>query len=228
MKIKALIFDLDDTLWPVAPVISQAEASLHAWMSTQVPSVVAQYSIDALRERRQALIPTNPRFSYDLWALRHTLLQQVFSEHGVDGSLADEAMQIFSEARNRVNFFDDVMPALDALKQRYILGSISNGFADITAIGLSQYFSVSVAAHQFGCAKPDPKIFLAVIDYLKLSPGELMYIGDDLRLDVQGAQQVGMSATWLNRRGITLENTGLNVKPDLIVKDLQELLRELK
>lgn len=228
MKIKALIFDLDDTLWPVAPVISEAEASLHAWMATQVPSVVAQYSIEALRERRQALVARNPRFSYDLWALRHTLLQQVFSEHGVHSSLADQAMQVFAEARNRVRFFDDVMPALDALKERYILGSISNGFADIAAIGLSQHFSVSVAAHQFGCAKPDPRIFLAVIDYLKLSPGELMYIGDDLRLDVQGAQQVGMSAAWLNRRDLAIEDTGLEIKPDLIVKDLHELLRELK
>jgi 2-haloalkanoic acid dehalogenase type II len=228
MTIKALIFDLDDTLWPVVPVIKHAEATLHAWIAIQLPSIVEAYSIDALRERRQALASTNSRFSYDLWALRHTLLQQVFSEHGAHPSLADEAMQVFAKARNRVTFFDDVIPALDALKKEYVLGSISNGFADIGAVGLDQHFSVSLAAHQFGCAKPDPKIFCAMIEHLKLSPGELMYIGDDLRLDVQGAQQVGMSAAWVNRRGLALKDIGFEVKPDLIVKDLQELLCELK
>jgi HAD superfamily hydrolase (TIGR01549 family) len=215
-------------LWPVVPVIQHAEMTLHAWIATQLPSVVETYTIDALRERRQALVATNPRFSYDLWALRHTLLQQVFSEHDAHPGLADEAMQVFAHARNKVTFFDDVMPALDVLKEHYVLGSISNGFADIAAIGLSQHFSVSLAAHQFGCAKPDPKIFCAMIEHLKLSPNELMYIGDDLRLDVQGAQQVGMAAAWVNRRGLALNDMGLDIKPDLIVKDLQELLHELK
>jgi HAD superfamily hydrolase (TIGR01549 family) len=228
MTIKALIFDLDDTLWPVVPVIKHAETTLHAWIASQLPSVAEEYSIDALRERRQALVSTNSRFSYDLWALRHTLLQQVFSEHGAHLSLADEAMQVFAQARNRVSFFDDVFPALDVLKNNYILGSISNGFADIGAVGLDQHFSVSLAAHQFGCAKPDPKIFCAMIEHLKLSPSELMYIGDDLRLDVQGAQQVGMAATWVNRNARSLTDIELDIKPDLIVKDLQELLQELK
>jgi HAD superfamily hydrolase (TIGR01549 family) len=228
MTIKALIFDLDDTLWPVVPVIKHAETTLHAWIATQLPSVVEQYSIDALRERRQALVATNLRFSYDLWALRHTLLQQVFGEHGAHPCLADEAMQVFAQARNQVTFFDDVIPALNVFKKNYVLGSISNGFADIAAVGLGQHFSVSLAAHQFGCAKPDSKIFRAMIEHLKLSPDELMYIGDDLRLDVLGAQKVGMLATWVNRNGRSLVDTEPDIKPDLIVKDLQELLQELK
>ncbi|MBI1834402.1 MAG: HAD family hydrolase, partial [Burkholderiales bacterium] len=77
---KALIFDLDDTLWPIAPVIMAAEAKLHEWMAQEAPAVVARYSIEDLRVRRQALVATDARFSYDLWALRHTLLVQVFEE----------------------------------------------------------------------------------------------------------------------------------------------------
>ena len=228
MTIKALIFDLDDTLWPVAPVIQQAEATLHAWIAQQLPALASTYSIDALRERRQALVKTDARFSYDLWALRHTLLKQVFAEHDASPDLADQAMQVFAHARNQVTFFADVMPAISVLKDSYQLGSISNGFADIEAIGLGEHFSVSLAAHTFGCAKPDPRIFLAMLEHLQLAPSEVMYLGDDLRLDVAGAQQVGMRATWVNRRGITLAETEhADVQPDFIVKDLQELLREL-
>jgi len=108
------------------------------------------------------------------------------------------------------------------------LGSISNGFADVAAVGLHHHFSESIAAHTFGCAKPDPKIFHAMAQRLNLEPAELMYIGDDLRLDVQGAQQAGLTGVWLNRRHMSLEEAGHpNITPDLIVKDLQELLQKV-
>lgn len=225
---KALIFDLDDTLWPIAPVIMAAEGKLHEWMAQEAPAVVARYSIEDLRQRRQALVVTDARFSYDLWALRHTLLAQVFSELGVDVSKADQAMQVFAQERSRVALFPDVMPALDCLRERFVLASISNGFADLQAIGLDQHFSVSLAAHQFGCAKPDPRIFLAMLEHLQLRPEECLYIGDDVRIDVQGAQQVGMRAAWVNRLGLKLEETAYShVKPDFVLKDLQDLVQVL-
>lgn len=229
MAMKALIFDLDDTLWPIAPVIMAAEAKLHEWMAQEAPAVVARYSIEELRIRRQALVATDARFGYDLWALRHTLLVQVFSELGVDVSKTDQAMQVFAQERSRVTLFADVMPALDHLRERFVLASISNGFADLQAIGLGQHFSVSLAAHQFGCAKPDPRIFLAMLERLQLRPEECMYIGDDVRIDVQGAQQVGMRAAWVNRHGLSLEESVYShVKPDFVLRDLQDLVQVLR
>lgn len=229
MAMKALIFDLDDTLWPITPVIMAAEAKLHEWMAQEAPAVVARYSIEELRIRRQALVATDARFSYDLWALRHTLLAQVFGELGIDVGKADQAMQVFAQERSRVTLFADVMPALDHLRERFVLASISNGFADLQAIGLDQHFSVSLAAHQFGCAKPDPRIFLAMLEHLQLRPEECMYIGDDVRIDVQGAQQVGMRAAWVNRHGLRLEESAYShVKPDFVLRDLQDLVQALR
>lgn len=229
MTIKALIFDLDDTLWPIVPVINAAEAKLHAWLAQAAPAVVARYSIEDLRVRRQALVETDARFSYDLWALRHTLLAQVFDEFDVDVKKADEAMQVFAQERSRVTMYADVMPALNQLRERFVLASISNGFADLQAIGLDQHFSVSLAAHQFGCAKPDPRIFLALLERLQFAPADCMYIGDDLRIDVQGAQQVGMRAAWMNRQAISLDASAYSyVKPDLVLHDLHELVSVLR
>ncbi len=226
---KALIFDLDDTLWPIAPVIMAAEAKLHEWMAQEAPAVVARYSIEDLRVRRQALVATDARFSYDLWALRHTLLVQVFEEFGIDAAKAEPAMQVFARERSRVTLFADVMPALNQLRGRFVLASISNGFADLQAIGLDQHFSVSLAAHQFGCAKPDPRIFYAMLERLQLEPAECMYIGDDLRIDVQGAQQVGMRAAWINRRATTPDDGALaQLKPDYVLNDLHDLLHILR
>ena len=50
--IRAVLFDLDDTLWPIVPVILRAEALMHDWLSQHAPKVTERYSIAALRARR--------------------------------------------------------------------------------------------------------------------------------------------------------------------------------
>lgn len=224
MSIKAIIFDLDDTLWPLRSLISRAEMTLYSWLLEQVPVIGEHHTVDSLRERRMAMIPTDPRFSYDLWALRHTALLQVLNEFQADPNLADEGMQIFAHARNQVEMFDDVPHALAQMQQDYALATISNGFADLQAIGIAPYFQFSIAAHEFGCAKPDPRIFEAALERLQLPAHEVMYVGDDLRLDVAGAQAVGMRAAWMNRYKMHLHDTPhAHITPDLIVHDLHQL-----
>jgi 2-haloalkanoic acid dehalogenase type II len=228
MSIKAVLFDLDDTLWPVETVIMQAELTLYQWMEVHTPKVVQNVTIESMRKRRQALVKTNPRFEYDLWALRHTMLSQVFHEFGSDQSLADQAMAVFAHARNQVQLYDDVIPVLKQLNLEVSLGSISNGFADLQSIGLASYFKVSLAAHSFGCAKPDPRIFRAACAALDLRPQEVLFVGDDLALDVAAAQQVGMQGIWMNRRYLKAEETRhRHVRPDATISDLTQIFTYL-
>ncbi len=223
-----MLLDLDETLWPVAPVIQHAESALYDWMAVHTPSVVQLYSIEQLRASRNALIKTNPRFEYDLWALRHTLLSNVFTELGEDPEKAHHAMAVFANARNQVTLYDDVIPALSQLSEHVVLGSISNGFADLQAIGISSYFKVSLAAHSFGCAKPDPRIFMAACTELNLTPDQVMVVGDDLLLDVHGAQQVGMQGVWINRHHVDLQQTHYgHVRPDAIIDNLHDVIKYL-
>lgn len=223
-----MLLDLDDTLWPVAPVIQHAESALYDWMAIHAPNVVQLYSIEQLRTSRNALIKTNPRFEYDLWALRHTFLSNVFTESGEDPEKAHHAMVVFAEARNQVTLYDDVLPALSELSQHVVLGTVSNGFADLQAIGIASHFKVSLAAHSFGCAKPDPRIFMAACTELNLAPDQVMLVGDDLLLDVLGAQQVGMQGVWMNRHHIDLQQTkNSHVQPDATIKNLHEIIKYL-
>lgn len=224
MAIKAVLLDLDDTLWPVAPVIRHAESVLQQWMHEHVPVVAQNYNPEKLRERRNVLVSSDPRFQYDLWSLRHTLLSQVFDEHGVAAEKADQAMAVFADARNKVDLYADVKPALQVLQDKLTLGTVSNGFADLQAIGLAHHFKVSIAAFRFGCGKPDPRIFLAACHELGLAPQEVLYVGDDLLLDVQGAQQAGLKGGWMNRQGLKIEDERhLHIKPDAEFANLHDL-----
>ena len=224
---KAILFDLDDTLWPIAPVILQAEEKLHQWLQDNAPRVADRFSIDNLRQKRLALLATQPEFHLDLGALRRAGLLSAFEEAGEDIDKVEQAMIHFFAARNAVVPYDDVIPGLLRLKGRSLLGSISNGNADLQAIGLSHHFKVSVAAHQLGCAKPDVAIFHAACQELGVDPADAVYVGDDVLLDIKGAQEAGLRAVWLNRTGSTshLEHT---VVPDAIVRNFDELLDWLK
>ncbi|MFJ3044432.1 HAD family hydrolase [Herbaspirillum chlorophenolicum] len=218
--VKAVLFDLDDTLWAIEPVLVRAEGLLYEWLRQHAPKVTASHTVASLRERRMALMQTDPLYRIDLWKLRHAALTEVFREHGEDLALVDDAMALFSEARSTVALFDDVEPALQRLKAKLTLGTVSNGFADLERIGLANHFGVSIAAHRFGRAKPDAAIFHAACEALSVAPAETVYVGDDLQLDVQGAQQAGLRAVWMNRFGRELP---AGIVPDAVCRDLHEL-----
>jgi HAD superfamily hydrolase (TIGR01549 family) len=223
--IKAVLFDLDDTLWPVAPTIQRAEIILQAWLTEQAPLLVAAHSRESMRERRFALMEQEPHLRIDLWTLRHRVLGELLAASGEDPAKADGAMEVFARERNVVTLYEDVVPGLQHLGRHFQLGSISNGFADLGAIGLDGHFATSVAAHKLGIGKPDSKIFHLACEQLGVAPEEALYVGDDLQLDVQGAQRAGLRAVWMNRFARELP---ADIKPDLTCTSLHDLIAWLE
>lgn len=222
--IKAVLFDLDDTLWPIVPVIEHAENVLHDWLAVHAPAVAERYSIAMLRTWRQALMQAEPRYQIDLWGLRHASLSAAFRQVGADVAIVERAMAVFSAARNAVTPFEDVVPGLVKLNARLAVGSISNGFADLQEIGIAHHFQISIAAHSFGHAKPDRRIFHAACTALGIQPQQAVYVGDDPILDVQGAQNAGLRGVWINRFERSLPG---QCRPDAICTTLHELDRWL-
>jgi putative hydrolase of the HAD superfamily len=224
LPIKAVLFDLDDTLWPIVPVIKRAEVVLHEWLAIHAPGVTRHFTSDRLRELRSGLLAADTRYQVDLWALRHATLTEAFTVAGEDAAKVDLAMQIFSKARNAVTPFEDVLPTLTRLNGLVKVGSISNGFADLEEIGLAHHFHTSIAAHQLGCAKPDTAIFHAACEALDVAPAEAVYVGDDPALDVEGAQKAGLRGVWMNRSGLeSTKSLPGHIRPDAVFTTLYEL-----
>jgi FMN hydrolase / 5-amino-6-(5-phospho-D-ribitylamino)uracil phosphatase len=219
---EAILFDLDDTLWPIAPVILQAEEILFAWLREHAPRV-AQCG----QQARLELLARQPEFQLDLGKLRRAGLLAAFETAGEDAAKVELAMAEFFAARNAVVPYDDVVPGLLRLKGRVRLGAITNGNADLQTIGLAHHFQAAVSAPQLGVAKPEPAIFLAGCRALDVAPWDAVYVGDDVLLDVQGAQKVGMRGVWMNRNGSN-KHIEHGVEPDAIVRNFDELLDWLK
>ncbi len=150
-----LSFDLDDTLWPVGPVIAAAERELLSWLRERHPEIVSGHDLDSLRTLRDGVAQRFPERSHDLTFLRHRALKDLFGAAGHAESLADTALEVFFSARNRVEFYDDVRPALSRLRACYRLFAISNGNADLQRCGIGDLFAGHVTAIAAGAAKPD-------------------------------------------------------------------------
>jgi FMN hydrolase / 5-amino-6-(5-phospho-D-ribitylamino)uracil phosphatase len=96
-----------------------------------------------------------------------------------------------------------VLPALEQLKTRFRLATLTNGNADLGRIGLARHFEITLSAGVLGFAKPDPRAYAALADALTLRPAEVLFVGDEPLADVVGPRAVGMHTVWVNRRGAT-------------------------
>lgn len=60
-------------------------------------------------------------------------------------------------------------------------------------LGVPDLFELAISSHQIGLSKPDPRIYRAALDRLRVSPGEVMFF-DDLRENVAAASKLGIRA----------------------------------
>ncbi|MCB1877038.1 MAG: HAD-IA family hydrolase [Chromatiales bacterium] len=200
MTIRAISFDLDDTLWPVAPIIVRAEERLQRWLEQHHQPLAKRYAIADFRELRKTLMRSDPALRIDLSELRKQSLRIAARQVGLDPVLAEPAFAVFHEARNQVQPYPDTLPALEQLAPDYPLIAISNGNAEIHRTVLAPYFRFGISAEQIGVAKPDPLIFQHACERLALSAAELLHIGDDWDTDIQGAVAAGIACIWVNRK----------------------------
>lgn len=220
MDIRAISLDLDDTLWPIAPVIERVETRVDAWLRQHCPQVAAAWPIPAIRELRDAVAREHPELGHDFGAQRRLTLKRVFAPFGLGEEWIERTYAVYVQVRNEVECYPDSSAALAALAARLPLVSISNGTADLTQIGLDGLFRFSLSAAEVGVAKPDPRIFELACERLGLAPGQVLHVGDDAHTDIAGAAAVGMRTAWIDRAGAPWTHA---LQPDLHFPDLTGL-----
>jgi putative hydrolase of the HAD superfamily len=225
MRIRALTLDLDDTLWPIGPVMLRAEQRLDAWLRVHCPAVAEAWPVASMRALRDRVAAENPHLAHDFTGQRLLCLRAAMQPHGYGDGYVEAAFAEFYAARNEVECYSDALPGLERLAARFPLVSLSNGNADLARIGLARFFHFSISSRSFGKAKPAAEIFHAACAGLELDPFEVLHVGDDPLTDVAGARAAGMRSAWINRNGARWTDAA---PPDLIVRDLNELAQVLE
>ena len=218
VPVRAITLDLDDTLWPFAPIGARVERVLDDWMRVHSPATAAMFPMPAMRALRERVWRENPQLAHDLSALRRMTLEIALRDSGGDPGLVEPAFAAFYAERNRVDFYPDVPDALARIAGRVPVVALSNGNADLAQVGIDRHFAFQLHAREHGAAKPQASIFLAACARLGHAPGEVLHVGDHVEADVAGAARAGLRSCWI-RRG---DNTGGHaawplddVRPDL-------------
>lgn len=203
--IKALTFDLDDTLWAVAPVIKRADQHLLAWLEEHAPAFAQRYGIGGFAELRDEILTQQPYLAHHMTRLRLALLTLGLNRCGYSEqqaqTIAAAGFEEYFAARNQVEFYPHALEQLQLLKADYIMAALSNGNADIHRVGLGQLFEFGLNAEQVGNPKPAADMFTAALKRLQLPAAAVIHIGDHPEADILGAQNMGMHTIWVNLDG---------------------------
>jgi len=232
--IKAISFDLDDTLYDNRPVIMNAFKILYDHLCEQHPQLKHCYNFTTFLDSASEIRTAHPH-EFDLKRLRklhiQAILTKVSIELSIDDSFIEMAFEQFWQARQNVCLFDETIAVLEKLSSQYPLVSISNGNVDPRAIGIDEYFSFHINASSSGKPKPDVEMFNLACSKLKIKSSELLHVGDSLTMDIKGANLAGCRSVLFypqQKEPFPTDATGAVHQPDATIQSLNELLNVLQ
>ncbi|WP_054957330.1 HAD family hydrolase [Paenibacillus dakarensis] len=135
---------------------------------------------------------------------------------------AEELIQVQFEHWIQPKIYSDTIAFLQTLQgiPVYILSNIDT--SDILkAVHFHQIKVTDIlTSEDVKSYKPRPELFQEALKRSHLKADEVIHIGDSLLSDVTGAQNLGITAVWLNRLNKTLPE---GILPDYVCKDLNEV-----
>ncbi len=183
--IKAVIFDLDDTLYRELDFVNQsfrkvAEAMSEYLEGKQSPEELFQEMVN-LMEREG----------------RGEIFDRLCEKYGVDMPV-DGLVKLYRETRPVLKLYPDGEEILEYLKEKGIkTGLITDGNSQvqhhkIEALGLDKRLDTVLVSYDIGKKKPDPEVYRYCLEKLGCEPGEAVYVGDNPLKDFIGARRLGM------------------------------------
>jgi putative hydrolase of the HAD superfamily len=189
---KAIVFDLDDTLYPEREYVRSGFRAVGEWAEQRLG-----FSQAIVRAELQALFDAEFRGDTFQWWL---------GEQGLPDSLLEEMVQAFRGHTPRIALYPDAERILEGWKPNCLFGLVTEGRRDnqqakIRALGLERWIKATVILGEEDRAdwKPSRKPFDRVLEMLSVRGGDAVYIGDNPLKDFRGAREAGMATVRIRR-----------------------------
>ena len=230
--LKAIFFDIDDTLYSTTEFAARARRAAVEALRThgvRLPTEIL------LRELEEVISEFSSNYEHHIDKLLLRLPHD--AAPGINPAiLVAAAVRSYHDAkRDALRPFDDVPPALRRLAATSLIrGVITTGLQvkqaeKLLRLGLYPYLTPSAIfiSDQIGISKPNPKLFQRACDDLRLSPSECIHVGDHPAHDIDPANAIGM-ITVLTCRNTKHAQEPSKSSPRHSVSDLTELLTLLE
>lgn len=225
--IKAVIFDLDDTLCNASEVLDKTlrkvfEENLAHYPDKTVEEMVALNKQAFKDVFLDPSIPV-PSASILIWFRIFELMGKKPPVRAI--------MRIvegyWEENTRQLKTTPGTFELLDYLeKSRIKIGVLTNGAfmgqaKKLSILGLDDKIDCFVASDMCLCDKPDPKAFLYILEKMNILPHEAIMVGDRMDNDVLGAKKLGMKGVLVKSRFAHQEEI---CQADLEVEDLSDII----
>jgi putative hydrolase of the HAD superfamily len=231
MSLKAVFFDIDDTLFSTTDFAEKARRAAAGAMCRRGLRLPADHVLKELNEVI-AEFAANYEHHFDKLLLR--LPRRAFD--GVNPAILVAAgVQAYHDAKvTQLRPYPDVPPVLRRLARTDLVrGIVTSGLevkqADkLLRLGLYECFTPMAIfiSDQIGISKPNAKLFQRACDEVGLKPRETVYVGDHPTQDIDPANELGMVTVHV-RRGKHSREHG-RTKPAYEIKGFKELLTILR
>jgi putative hydrolase of the HAD superfamily len=208
MIVKGIVFDINGTLIDINTDEGNEQIyrsishflKYHGMMVSRNEVREGYYQI--MKEQRRAGGETYPEF--DAVAVWREYIATRMDRHGVTmpkNKLAVLPLFLAELYRgislNRLELYPEVREVLEELRPRYQLAALSDAqsawaLPEMRMVGIDSYFAPIVVSGDLGYRKPDPRIFALTLRRMRLRPEEVVFVGNDMYRDINGARQAGM------------------------------------
>ncbi|ACQ79822.1 HAD-superfamily hydrolase, subfamily IA, variant 1 [Beutenbergia cavernae DSM 12333] len=208
--VTGVLFDIDDTLVDTRTAFAVAlDAVVDAYLpglgAPERAEVLAMWRADTGRYYKAYI-----RGELTQTAQRHARAQQILDAFG--GPTLDDAGLAAWDQVYLAAFADgwvahpEAVEVVGQLREAGIaVGALTNATREMQVLKLERTgFSdlpLLLTVDDLGVGKPDPRVFLEAVRLLGTSPGETVYVGDELDTDAFGARDAGLRGVWLDRPG---------------------------
>jgi len=215
---RAVIFDLDDTLYPIRRFVLSGFAAVahHLEQNCGV-------------DRHEAF-----RVLVGAWrAERGRELQMCQKRFGLAPAVIPALVDVIRGHSPNLRLPRESREVLERLRHRWRIGIVTNGMSHvqarkIRALGLDELVDAIVYATDLGPGKPDPVPFLEAAMRLNTPASHSVFVGDDPRCDIEGAMRVGMRTIFVDRgtsdRSVDCDATVISIAA--VPEIAEELVRE--
>lgn len=233
MRIKAVLFDLFDTLLLLEKDVSvYYEPSLRRLHESLVKSGIAfsfeDFKSVYLEVRKELLSEVEKSLEEPHFNVRVSRILQRFGyDFDVSNPIVVTSTNAFADEWMRyVRLDDEALDVLRTLHRSYKLGIITNFpipkcvWRLLDKFGLRDFFDVVLVSAEVNKRKPSPEIFEIALRNLEVNASEAIFVGDQIDRDVQGARKAGIKSILIERRP---DEKTTDVEPDRVIKNLKEL-----
>ncbi|WP_320774243.1 HAD family hydrolase [Streptomyces sp. CRN 30] len=207
MTIKAVVWDVDDTLFDYTTADREG---MRAHLLAE--ELLGRYGSaeEALALWRQVTDAQWSRFAageVDYATQRRDRTRVFLDRPRLTDTEADDWFDRYlAHYEAAWSLFPDVVPVLDALATSHRHAVLSNSSLTVQdrklrVLGVHGRFEAILCAAELGVAKPSAGAFLAACEALSLDPHQVAYVGDHPEIDGRGAADAGLLSVWIDRGG---------------------------